>query len=90
MTLTKLAARLDLDSANLSKIETGKRRFDEKRLGLLAECFGLDLTVLKEEYFSEIFAQKLYDADCSSRTLALAEEKVKYLKSKNAKQTELL
>jgi len=32
MTLTQLAAQLELDSANLSKIENGKREFDEKRL----------------------------------------------------------
>ena len=31
-TLTQLAAKLDLDSANLSKIENDKRDFDEKRL----------------------------------------------------------
>jgi HTH-type transcriptional regulator, competence development regulator len=45
---------------------------------------------LKEEYFSEVFAKKLYETNCSSKALALAEEKVKYLKSKNAKQVELL
>jgi HTH-type transcriptional regulator, competence development regulator len=90
LTLTQLAAKLDLDSANLSKIENGKRRFDEKRLELLADCFDLDLKELKEEYFSEVFAKKLYETNCSSKALALAEEKVKYLKSKNAKQVELL
>ena len=32
LTLTELAAFLKLDSANLSKIENGKREFDEKRV----------------------------------------------------------
>ena len=36
LTLTQLAFQLDLDSANLSKIENGKREFDEKRLEKLA------------------------------------------------------
>ena len=90
LTLTQLAAKLNLDSANLSKIENGKRKFDEKRLRLLAECFDLNLDELKEEYLSEVFAKKLYETNCSSKTLALAEEKVKYLKSKNSKQVELL
>lgn len=90
LTLTQLAAKLDLDSANLSKIENGKRKFDEKRLELLADCFNLNRNELKEEYFSEVFAKKLYETNCSSKALALAEEKVKYLKSKNAKQAELL
>ena len=35
-TLTELAALLKLDSANLCKIENGKREFDEKRLEKLA------------------------------------------------------
>ena len=41
LTLTQLGAKLDLDSANLSKIENGKRDFDEKRLTLLAQVFEL-------------------------------------------------
>ena len=36
LTLTQLAAKLDLDSANLSKIENSKREFDEKRLEKLS------------------------------------------------------
>ena len=39
-TLTQLAAKLDLDSANLSKIENNKREFDERRLTLLSEVFN--------------------------------------------------
>ena len=31
-TLTQLATQLEIDSANLSKIENGKREFDIKRL----------------------------------------------------------
>lgn len=88
-TLTQLAAKLNMDSANLSKIETGKREFDEKRLQLLANEFGLDLKELKDEYFSEMVAKKLYDNQCSVRVLQLAEEKVKYMKLKNTKQAEL-
>ena len=44
LTLTQLAAKLNLDSANLSKIENGKRDFDEKRLPELAKIFKLKLT----------------------------------------------
>ncbi len=88
-TLTQLAAKLNMDSANLSKIETGKREFDEKRIELLATEFGLDLKELKDEYFSELVAKKLYDNQCSDRVLQLAEEKVKHMKLKNTKQAEL-
>ena len=83
LTLTQLAAKLDLDSANLSKIENNKREFDEKRLELLANVFYLDLAQLRTEFFSDIIAKKIYENNCDSEILILAEQKVKYLKSKN-------
>lgn len=89
LTLTQLAAQLDMDSANLSKIETGKRDFDEKRLDKLANVFNLDLEELKKEYFSDFIAKKIYKIDNSKDTLILAEEKVNYLRIKNVKQTNL-
>ena len=88
-TLTELAALLKLDSANLSKIETGKREFDEKRLDKLAKAFELDIEKLKVEYFGDQFAKKMYAYNCSSETLMVAEEKVNYLKSINVKQAEI-
>ena len=83
LTLTQLAAKLDLDSANLSKIENNKREFDEKRLELLANVFNLDLAQLRTEFFSDLIAKKIYENNCDSETLILAEQKVEYLKSKN-------
>lgn len=89
LTLTELAALLKLDSANLSKIENGKREFDEKRLDKLANAFNLNLEKLKVEYFGNQFAKKMYAYNCSSETLIVAEEKVNYLKSINVKQSEI-
>jgi transcriptional regulator with XRE-family HTH domain len=83
LTLTQLAAKLDLDSANLSKIENNKRDFDEKRLELLANVFNLDLAQLRTEFFSDIIAKKIYENNCDNETLILAEQKVEYFKSKN-------
>lgn len=89
LTLTELAALLKLDSANLSKIENGKREFDEKRLDKLATVFDLDFDKLKAEYFGYQFAKKMYEYNCTNETLTIAEEKVNYLKSINVKQGEL-
>lgn len=83
-TLTQLAAKLDLDSANLSKIENNKREFDERRLTLLSKVFDLDIAKLRTEFFSDFIAKKIYENNCDEETLALAEEKVAYLKSKNS------
>ena len=90
LTLTQLAAQLELDSANLSKIENGKRDFDEKRLVKLALVFNLDLKQVKTEFFSDLFAKKMYENDCSMDTLVVAEKKVFYLKNLNTKQTEII
>lgn len=86
LTLTQLAFQLDLDSANLSKIENGKREFDEKRIEKLANAFGLNIEKLKVEYFSDQFAKKMFQYNCSNETLIVAEEKVNYLKAENTKQ----
>ena len=89
LTLTQLGAKLGIDSGALSKIETGKKEFDEKCLEKLADTFGLDIEELKTEYFGDQFAKKMYAYNCSTETLIVAEEKVNYLKSKNVKQTEI-
>lgn len=89
LTLTELAALLKLDSANLSKIENGKREFDEKRLDKLSAAFDLDFEKLKTEYFGDQFAKKMYKFKCSPETLIVAEEKINYLNSINTKQAEI-
>lgn len=86
LTLTQMAAKLEMDSANLSKVENGKRDFDERKLQLLAEIFSLDFNELKTDYYGEKFAKKMYEVDCSNDTLKVAEQKVKYLRQKNIKQ----
>lgn len=85
LTLTPLAAKLDLDSANLSKIENNKREFDERRLTLLSKVFDLNIAELRTEFFSDLIAKKIYENNCDEQTLVLAEEKVAYLKSKKVK-----
>jgi transcriptional regulator with XRE-family HTH domain len=89
LTLTQLAAKLDMDSANLSKVENEKRIFDEKKLPTLAKIFDLDLKGLKTEFYSDKIARELYYKQCSQEVLQVAEEKIEYLKQQNQKQDEL-
>ncbi len=86
LTLTQLAAKLDLDSANLSKIENGKRDFDKKRLVKLAKIFGLNLQELQNEYITDQIAKKIYETNCSQQLLKLAEEKAEYRRNLNKKE----
>lgn len=89
LTLTQLAAKLDLDSANLSKIENGKREFDENRLIKLASTFELNIDQLKAEFYSDFIAKKLYETNCNNEVFVLAEQKIEYLKQKNLSQSKL-
>ncbi len=89
LTQTKLAAALELDAASLSKIETGKKVLDEDKLKILAKIFKIDLKTLKEEYLSEKIAHTLIKYQSPERILILAEQKVKYYKSKKVKQATL-
>ena len=81
LTLTQLAAKLDLDSANLSKIENGKRDFDEKRLPKLAKIFKLDITELRNEYITDQIGKQIYETNCTKQLLQVAEEKAEYRKT---------
>jgi len=83
LTLTQLAAKLDLDSANLSKIENGKRDFDEKRLLKLAKVFKLNVKELKKEFVSDQIAKQIYECDCTKEMLVVAEEKAEYRRQLN-------
>ncbi|MXV37981.1 helix-turn-helix domain-containing protein [Flavobacteriaceae bacterium Ap0902] len=83
LTLTQLAAKLNLDAANLCKIENGKRDFDEKRLPKLAKVFKLNLVDLKNEYITDQIAKQIYETNCSKQLLRVAEEKAEYRRSIN-------
>lgn len=85
-TLTELGAKLKIDSAGLSKIETGHKKMKPDTLPLLAEVFNLDLNKVKELYYGEEIAIQLYKHDCPETALILAEEKIKYMKQHYAKQ----
>ena len=83
LTLTQLAAKLNLDSANLSKIENGKRDFDEKRLPKLAKIFKLSLTELRNEYVTDQIGKHIYEINCTKQLLQVAEEKAEYRRTLN-------
>lgn len=78
-TLTELAAKLKMDSANLSKIENGKRELDPKRLPKLCKLFDLELAEMEKEILSEKFAKAVYEKKLDPTVFTLAEQKVKYL-----------
>lgn len=86
MTLTKLAAALDLDQSTLSKIENRKRSVPKEILPKLAKIFDLDLKSLEYEFFSEKIAEIIYAQEEPGQVLKLAEEKARYMRIKKQEQ----
>lgn len=86
LTLTKLAAALDIDQSTLSKIENGKRNVPVDVLPKLSKIFDLDLKQLEHEYFSEKIAEIIYPQEEPSQLFKAAEEKAKYMRIKNQQQ----
>lgn len=86
LTLTKLAAALDIDQSTLSKIENGKRNVPVDVLPKLSKIFDLDLKQLEHEYLSEKIAEIIYPQEEPSQLLKAAEEKAKYMRIKNQQQ----
>lgn len=89
LTLTKLAAALDIDQSTLSKIENNKRNVGPEILIKVAEVFSIDYMQLRLEYNSQRIAEILYLENDSTVLIELAQEKAKYLKIKNALQGNL-
>ena len=89
LTQTQFAAKIEVDSATISKIENSKKMPNEKLLPIISRAFNIDLPELKEQYFSEKFANDLYEYKCPETALRVAERKLKYRIASDAKQSDL-
>ena len=89
LTLTKLAAALDIDQSTLSKIENHKRNTPKEVLPKLAKLFSLDIQELEREFISERIAVLIYNQNDTSEVLKLAEQKARYYKIKQTTQSKI-
>jgi HTH-type transcriptional regulator, competence development regulator len=87
--LRRVAALLDVDTSIVAKFEKGTRQPTRDHLVRLAEIFGQPLDDLLVLYLSDRVAYELADEACSDAVLRVAEEKIKYLRQRNAVQGEL-
>lgn len=78
--LRQVAALLDIDTAILSKIERGERKANKDQILKLADILDLNKDELLVHYLSEKIAYELMDEDVASKTLKVAEERIKYYK----------
>lgn len=87
--LRKVAAVLDLDPSTLSKIERGERSANKEMISVLAELFKVDKEILGLILLSDKVAYDLLQEKNPNKILKVAEEKIKYLKTKSHHQGKL-
>lgn len=78
--LRKVAARLDIDTSILSKIERGERTASRAQILLLARMFNTNEKDLLLNYLSDKVLYELADDDLASEALKVAEKKILYRK----------
>jgi len=80
--LRTVAAYLDIDQAILSKIERGQRNANREQVVKLATYFKAKEEDLLVQWLSDKLLYEVEDEDIALKALQVAEEKVKYQKSK--------
>lgn len=80
--LRTVAAYLDIDQAILSKIERGQRKANREQVVKLAEYFKVEENDLLVAWLSDKLVYEVQNEDLALRAMQVAEEKVKYAKTK--------
>jgi transcriptional regulator with XRE-family HTH domain len=83
--LRTVAAYLDIDQAILSRIERGQRKASREQVLKLAEYFNVDEDDLLVAWLSDKVVYEVLDEDIALQALRVAEEKVKYNKTRTDK-----
>jgi len=87
--LRKVAAYLDIDTSILSKIERGEREANREMVTKAAEFFSINEEEFLTNFFSDQVAKIIYKENNCDNILKVAEEKIKYIKTKSLKQGDL-
>ncbi len=80
--LRHVSAKLDIDTAILSKIERSERKASKEQIIKLAEILDLKEEDLLIHYLSEKILYEIKDEELGSKALKVAEQKMKHI-SKN-------
>lgn len=80
--LREVAAQLEVDPSLLSKIERGDKRATREQVVQMARMYKADENDLMVSYLSERVVYQVEDEDLAIEALKVAEEMIKYKKSK--------
>ena len=86
---TEFGALVKINMTAISRIENDKKKFNASKLESLAKLFEIDFKKIKDLYFADKFAKEAYQNNCSEVVFTIADDQVKYFKSKNAKQSKI-
>lgn len=82
--LRHVSAKLDIDTAILSKIERSERKATKEQILKLAEILDLDKDNLLIQYLSEKILYEIKDEELGSKALKVAEQKMKHINNKKS------
>ncbi|MDB5117141.1 MAG: helix-turn-helix domain protein [Mucilaginibacter sp.] len=80
----KVAAQLDIDTSLLAKYERNVRRPSKDLILKIALLFNIDSQILVSEAITDKIAYQILEEDIDIKLLRVAENKVKYIKSKKS------
>jgi HTH-type transcriptional regulator, competence development regulator len=80
--LREVAAQLEIDPSLLSKIERGDKRPTREQVVTMAKMYKANEKELMVSYLSERVIYQVEDEDLAIEALKVAEEMIKYKKSK--------
>ena len=81
MLLRELAAKIDVDTALLSKVERGERKMKKHKVAVIAKILGLKANDLITYWMADKIYDLVEDDKNALRAIAVAEEQIKYMKS---------
>jgi len=81
----KVAALLDIDASLLAKYERNERQPSKELIIKIAKIFKVDSEELVNEALTDKLAYHVLHEEADSKLLRVAEEKVKYIKTKNSR-----
>ncbi|GLU43279.1 helix-turn-helix transcriptional regulator [Allomuricauda sp. NBRC 101325] len=81
--IREVAARLEIDSSLLSKIETGDKQPTRNQVKSLENILSVKNNELMLIYLSDKLVYEIRDEDLAMEAIKVAEQKIEYLKKSN-------
>ena len=80
--LRQLASQLDVDTSIISKVERGDRQLKKEQIPLLAQILKADVEELQTLWLADQIYAVIKDEKLALKAIHIAEEEVKFHKSK--------